>query len=116
MSSTFATILPETEPDHRSVPVEPRPERMSPSTSDVPAGRVEDFSFDLFRYLERKLRLVRGEVMRRAAAAAASESGGSTYRVTEEHVDQALAEVLDQPDLVKEWVGVGQVASGPTRR
>ncbi len=63
-------------------------------------GDPTDLSVDLFRYIERKLRALRGVILQRAGEIAAEESRGPIHRVTKEYVDHALREILaDRRDI-----------------
>jgi hypothetical protein len=67
---------------------------------------TEEFSFSVFRFLERKMRVIRGMVMRDATKLAADEAGDSPYRVSEEHINRALSELLDRADFIKYQTGL----------
>ncbi len=87
------------------------PSRAKASTQHE--GRTEDFPFSSFRHLERKLRLVRGGVLRHAAKiAAGTDDSGTVGPVSDVHIDQALTDMLDHPDEIRSMLGL-EIASFP---
>lgn len=77
------------------------------TVSSSASPRREDFSLDVFRYLEAKLQEFRRLAMKTAATIAEQSSKEiDVYHVERKHVDSALAKLLSEPETCKEALGL----------
>jgi len=76
--------------------------------------RTEDYPVETFRRLEAQLQAIRRRAMDLAAEKAAAAEPEGSYRVTEEHQDAALSELLSGSDQLLRLVGLrhGNADSG----